>query len=168
MMTILALLLAAAAVGPNDGKGVGLDDWHAMTILGVGRESPTHAPYYLRVAAGDLDGDGRADEAYLRIVCADGVLKQVHYTVKSPRDSASGLATGKRMHKPFTIVKEWDAATPMLSAVKPTYNIKNMDRVRVASDDWSPMTLANADGLCPAAEGAATQATKTRSNIQNN
>jgi hypothetical protein len=29
------------------------------------------------------------------------------------------------------------------------------------------MTLANADGLCPAAE-AAVKATKTRSNIQNN
>ena len=37
----------------------------------------------VRVAAGDVDGDGRA-------------------AVVSPRDPASGLATGKRMHKPVT------------------------------------------------------------------
>ena len=37
----------------------------------------------VQVAAGDIDGDGRAD-------------------VVSPRDAASGLATGKRMHKPVT------------------------------------------------------------------
>ncbi len=37
----------------------------------------------VQVAAGDVDGDGRADAV-------------------SPRDAASGLATGKRMHKPVT------------------------------------------------------------------
>lgn len=169
-MTILALLLAAAAVGPNDGKIAAHDDWHAMTILGVGRESPTNAPYYLRVAAGDLNGDGRADEAYLKIVCADGVLKEAHYTIKSPRDSASGMASGKRMHKPITITKEWGAATPQLMAVKPTYNIKEAKGARMTSDGggWTALALANAEGLCPAAEAAAKQATKTRSNIQNN
>jgi hypothetical protein len=31
---------------------------------------------------------------------------------KAPRDAASGLASGKRMHKPLTINKETDAATP--------------------------------------------------------
>ena len=169
-MTILALLLAAAAVGPNDGKVVALDDWHAMTILGVGRESPTNAPYYLRVAAGDLNGDGLADEAYLKIVCADGVLKQAHYTVKSPRDAASGQASGKRMHKPVTITKEWGPSTPMLSKVKPTYNVKSVEGARMTSDGggWTALTLANADGLCPATEAAAKRVTKTRSNIQNN
>ena len=35
--------------------------------------------------------------------------------VKSPRDAASGLATGKRMHKPFVITKELDKSSPMLA-----------------------------------------------------
>lgn len=36
------------------------------------------------------------------------------HSVTSPRDSASGLATGKRMHKPMTITKELDKASPKL------------------------------------------------------
>jgi type VI secretion system secreted protein Hcp len=36
------------------------------------------------------------------------------YEVKSPRDAASGQASGKRQHAPIRIVKEWDAATPLL------------------------------------------------------
>ena len=37
-----------------------------------------------------------------------------HYQVSSPRDSASGMATGKRQHQPITFVKEWGAASPQL------------------------------------------------------
>lgn len=37
-----------------------------------------------------------------------------HHQVISPRDPASGQATGKRMHKPFVITKELDQATPAL------------------------------------------------------
>ena len=36
-------------------------------------------------------------------------------SIVSPRDAASGLPTGKRMHKPMTIIKEWGAASPKLS-----------------------------------------------------
>lgn len=35
-----------------------------------------------------------------------------HYNVKSPRDSATGQASGKRTHHPVTFVKEWGASTP--------------------------------------------------------
>jgi len=35
----------------------------------------------------------------------------------APRDAASGLPTGKRMHKPMTIVKEWGKASPKLSCI---------------------------------------------------
>ncbi|NDP26807.1 MAG: hypothetical protein GZ087_05185 [Flavobacterium sp.] len=35
--------------------------------------------------------------------------------VSSPRDAASGMATGKRMHKPYTITKELDKSSPMLA-----------------------------------------------------
>src|SRR4051812_39871910 len=36
------------------------------------------------------------------------------HEVLSPRDAASGAATGKRMHKPFVITKEIDKSTPAL------------------------------------------------------
>jgi type VI secretion system secreted protein Hcp len=35
-------------------------------------------------------------------------------SVTSPRDPASGLATGKRMHQPLTILKELDKSSPLL------------------------------------------------------
>ena len=53
----------------------------------------------------------------------------------SPRDAASGQATGKRMHKPFTIVKEWGAATPQLMAMKTGYDIKKVEGTGRADDD---------------------------------
>ena len=36
------------------------------------------------------------------------------YSVISPRDPQSGLPTGKRLHKPITIEKEWGAASPQI------------------------------------------------------
>ena len=168
-MLILALI-AAAAVAPGDGKTMALDDWHAMTIYGVAGDGS--GPTYLQVHAGDLDGDGIADDAVVRLTCATGKLSAAHFLheVKSPRDAASGMASGKRMHKPVTITKEWGPAPPMLTAMKPTYDVKKVEGTgaRLAADGWAPMTLSNADGLCPAAETAAKRATKTRSNIQNN
>jgi len=38
----------------------------------------------------------------------------VNHEIVSPRDAASGLPTGKRMHKPFVITKELDKSTPLL------------------------------------------------------
>ena len=169
-MAILALLLAASAVGPNDGKVVAHDDWHALSIYGVAGDGS--GPTYLQVHAGDLDGDGIADDAVVRLTCAAGKLSTAHFVheVKSPRDAASGMASGKRMHKPITITKEWGPAPPMLMAMKPSYDVKKVEGTgaRLAADGWAPLPLANADGLCPVAETAAKKATKTRSNIQNN
>ena len=34
------------------------------------------------------------------------------YSVISPRDAASGMASGKRQHSPMTITKEWNRALP--------------------------------------------------------
>lgn len=39
------------------------------------------------------------------------------HNILSPRDPASGLPTGKRMHKPVKIVKSIDKATPLLFKV---------------------------------------------------
>lgn len=38
----------------------------------------------------------------------------VSHEIVSPRDAASGQATGKRQHKPFVITKELDRASPLL------------------------------------------------------
>lgn len=38
----------------------------------------------------------------------------VSHDIVSPRDPASGLPTGKRMHKPFVITKELDKSSPLL------------------------------------------------------
>src|SRR3954465_6887753 len=38
----------------------------------------------------------------------------VSHEIISPRDTASGMPTGKRMHKPMVITKELDQASPLL------------------------------------------------------
>jgi type VI secretion system secreted protein Hcp len=38
----------------------------------------------------------------------------VNHEIVSPRDAASGLPTGKRMHKPLVITKELDKSSPLL------------------------------------------------------
>jgi hypothetical protein len=162
-MLILALLAASAA--PGDGKTMASDDWQSLSVYGVAADST--GPIYLQVHAGDLDGDGAPDDAVLKLDCTGGALTAAQYTITSPRDASSGQASGKRMHKPMKIVKEWEAASPQLRGVGPTYNIKELKGARLAADDWNPVSLGNAEGLCPAA-AASVRATKTRSNIQNN
>ena len=166
-MYLLALMAALGGAGDRDGKTMAVDDWHALSIYGVAADG--RGPTYLQVHAGDLDGDGLPDDAIVRLTCAAGQVRAAHYTITSPRDSASGMASGKRTHKPLKVVKEWDAATPLLMKVKPTYNVKEAKGARMSSDGggWTALKLADADGLCPATQ-AAVKATKSRSNIQNN
>jgi len=62
----------------------------------------------------------------------------VHHEIISPRDPASGLPTGKRMHKPFTITKELDKSTPLL------YNmlVNNENIPKWALNFWTPQIKA--------------------------
>jgi type VI secretion system secreted protein Hcp len=52
------------------------------------------------------------------------------HEVVSPRDAASGLPTGKRQHKPLTVSKAIDKATPLTTAILcgneniPTWQLK--------------------------------------------
>ena len=161
---MLTFLLLAAAAAP-DGKTMAMDDWHALTITGVGGEAS--GPLYLQVQAGDLDGDGKPDDAVLKLVCAAGKVTNASY-VLAPRDSASGMATGKRQYAPVKFVKEWGAASPQLSAIKPTYDVKKMKGNERMADGWTSVSLANTDGLCAATQSAAAAIIKSKSNITNN
>ena len=55
-------------------------------------------------STGDLDGDGDLD-FHLTIDENEGI---------ELRDRSTGMATGKRAHKPVTFTKEWGASTPIL------------------------------------------------------
>ena len=103
--------------------------------------------------------------------CAAGVMHAAQYWVIGPRDAASGQASGKRMHRPVTFVKEWGPATPQLMAMKPGYDVKKVEGTgarakTMMEDSWNPINLANSEELCAAASAA--KITKSRSNIQNN
>jgi type VI secretion system secreted protein Hcp len=59
--------------------------------------------------AGTLNITGARAGAFSPIV-----LTGLTHEITSPRDPASGLPTGKRIHKPITITKELDRTTPLL------------------------------------------------------
>jgi type VI secretion system secreted protein Hcp len=80
---------------------------------------------YLRLT-GDVQGEikgsvtqaGREDSIMV-MACS--------HEINSPRDAASGLATGKRQHKPLVITKEIDKSTPLLmNALVNNENISNL------------------------------------------
>lgn len=62
----------------------------------------------------------------------------VNHEIISPRDPASGLPTGKRMHKPFTITKELDKSSPLLyNALTTNENISEWEL-----QFWTPQLKA--------------------------
>ncbi|SRR5258708_22019370 len=163
-MLILALLAAAAA---PDSKTTAMDDWHTLAIYGVG--GSTSGPLYLQVHAGDLDGDGLPDDAVMKLVCADGRLTQALYKT-SPREAASGMATGRGPRQTVSLDGSFGAAPAELSKIKPSYDVKTIKAARMTSDGggWTVISLSHADGLCGAAQAAATAIVKSKSNITNN
>ena len=117
----LALILAAAAAPVSsvfiNGKPVG----NAQTINGVPAIS-------LEDFANAVGGTMRVQGNFLTI---------------SPRDPASGLPTGKRMHKPFVITKELDKATPLLySQGKPFVPLLNI--AKLLGGNFTPPPAARA------------------------
>jgi type VI secretion system secreted protein Hcp len=66
----------------------------------------------------------------------------VRHEIVSPRDPASGLPTGKRLHKPFVITKELDKSTPLLFSV--LVNNENISAWELKF--WTPQLKATAGG----------------------
>jgi hypothetical protein len=160
-MRIFKKIAVAAAVAALVASPAMATDF---TVTGTFSDGTTR---YLHIATGDLDGDGTNDDGVLRLMCdSSGTVSRAW--IYAPRDSASGQASGKRMHKPFTIVKEWGAATPQLSAWKGGYDVKsNTKRTAAGSagwdlatnkggrvaktmamDDWSEITVTRLDAAC--------------------
>jgi type VI secretion system secreted protein Hcp len=82
------------------------------TCLALAASASAEANAYVRINAskqgpikGSVTQKGR--ESSIMVIAVD-------HTIVSPRDSASGQATGKRQHKPFVITKEVDASSPLL------------------------------------------------------
>jgi type VI secretion system secreted protein Hcp len=95
----------------------------------------------------------------------DGSIGVISYTheIVSPRDHASGLPTGKRMHKPFVITKELDKSTPLLMRAMVTN--ENLPTVEFRFADQSgvyftvKLTNASLAGVSqmPGADGTPTE-----------
>lgn len=103
VISATCLLVPAAALA--GGAGSGTINYRATATFSDG----SSADRLYSVNVGDLDGDGVADEGWLRVACGDGAVAAAsYYSVQSPRDAASGMASGRRMHKPFKIVAELD------------------------------------------------------------
>lgn len=56
-------------------------------------------------------------------------VRAFNYGVISPRDSSTGLASGKRQHQPVRITKEWDTSTPQLMQALVTNEV--LETVRI-------------------------------------
>lgn len=153
MIAMLATNVSAFAAAPTK-----------INLQGVLRET-ADGPIFLQIAAGDLDGDGLPDESFIKLICAGSEIEQAFHAVQSPRDAASGQASGKRQHKPITFTKKWEAASQQLREIRSTYDVKPLKGGRVATQEgWTPITVSGGQGLC--AEAA--RITRTSSNIQNN
>src|SRR3954453_16430933 len=127
-MLMLALLAAAAV--PGDGKIMASDDWPAFAIYGVGGNAS--GALFVQVHGGDLDGDGRPDDAVVKLICADGTLTQSLYRV-APRDSGIGMPTGRGPRQTTSLDGTFGAEPAELSAIKPTYNVKMQNGSRTAN-----------------------------------
>jgi type VI secretion system secreted protein Hcp len=86
--------------------------WAAMFLLNTAAFGQSSSDIFLQIKGakqGQIKGSvaEKGNEGAIKIVtCQNSNL--------SPRDAASGQATGKRQHKPITITKEWDKSSPML------------------------------------------------------
>ena len=84
---------------------------------------------------GDIKGSVRQKgrEGKILVIAAE-------HQIVSPRDPASGLATGRRQHMPFMVTKEIDASSPLLYSML----VKNENITEFELQCWAPQTKAGA------------------------
>ena len=111
----------------------------ALALAGplMGQSSSANSSVYMRITGekqglirGEVTQKGREDQHRL--------LAYSHEIVV-PRDSASGLPTGKRQHQPFRIVKLLNAGSPLLMTV--LASAENLPSVVI--DVWTPTAVGS-------------------------
>jgi type VI secretion system secreted protein Hcp len=99
-----------------------------------------------------------SDAAYLKVIGAasgaiqgsitqkghEGEIKVLGFAheIASPRDAASGLPTGKRQHKPFTITKPVDKSSPLLMSALDTNETLPNVRLKVFASGLGARSIA--------------------------
>ncbi|HTZ73545.1 MAG TPA: type VI secretion system tube protein Hcp [Candidatus Aquilonibacter sp.] len=67
------------------------------------------------VVAEDLNGDAVADRESSAPAVSELTASAAASKASAPRDAATGISSGRRMHQPLVITKEIDKASPMLA-----------------------------------------------------
>jgi len=105
-MTVTAEVGAQAAEPNKPTNKSASDDWQTPTAK---TSQPKITENKKAVAAGDVNGDGKADVAAPKATVQNPAASS-RSDVKSPRDMATGQSTGKRQHEPaVTPAKETEA-----------------------------------------------------------
>ena len=71
-------------------------------------------PIYMQYSAigGNIPNIGKSQVYGMTLGLKSITPGNISYAIQSPRDIATGLASGKRRHEPIKIIKEWGAASP--------------------------------------------------------
>jgi type VI secretion system secreted protein Hcp len=126
---VIGLVLAAALLVATWQNG-------GIRLLTGGRTisaaaAPAHVTLYLKVVGkkqGTFKGDGLTAKAHLDQMLASAF----DYGLVSPRDLATGQASGKRQHKPVVITKEWGPSMPQFLQAAAT----NEQLTKVTMEFW--------------------------------
>ena len=90
-------------------------------------ESDKSGPMAISQATAETQGDITGDDTVGGMPDVMEIYGFSH-EIDAPRDAASGLPAGKRQHKPVTVTKELDKASPLLMNV--LVNFENMPTVK--------------------------------------
>jgi type VI secretion system secreted protein Hcp len=79
---------------------------------------------YIKIK-GTKQGQIKTDSVSRPAKVSDDAIEILSFdmAIEAPRDASSGLATGKRQHKPLVITKEVDTASPKLLQAKATNEV---------------------------------------------
>jgi len=127
-LVIGALLAAALLVTAWQNGGI--------RILGGGRTinaaaAPPHVTLYVKVV-GKKQGTFKGDSLTARGHLDQMLATAFDYGLVSPRDLATGQASGKRQHKPVVITKEWGPSMPQFLTAAAT----NEQLTKVTMEFW--------------------------------
>ena len=102
--------LGKTSVADTNGDGQANRESSAASVSEIVVTKPSDK----RVAAGDVNGDGRADVANgpRQSTSQDGAINTSHSNIKNTKDTATGQATGKRQYAPVELQKEAAPAKP--------------------------------------------------------